>query len=202
MFAFLRKLKKLATIIIFAGLIVGLLYLLLTFLIPFFVLANEGAVLKAELDNPYMDANYEGWHTVDVRNWGSCLFPNEWNVSENQSIVQITDSSGNIIALGTVLGHADSVYDSIESFLSDMLDYPVTGVEYEHISDFVRIQDSYMEKVTASGDSDDTYLCLTIQQYDQPKLFIYFPSYTDSDIEATADITQAITFSFFFPEDC
>lgn len=196
-----NKIKKLlfASAIVFLS--VGVLLAVLTVLTPIILLANEGAVLKEELDNPYINVDYERWHWVEINDWGSCLFPEEWNATAEDSIVRIKDADGNTIAFGSVLD-AENAFTSKEQFLTEILRTEVTQTHIEYSREFIPIDMSCSGTISTTGEPEVNYGFLQLQKYGQPPFLLVFPSHTDMDSVELVDLTQAIAYSYSFPDEC
>ena len=100
--AFFQSRKNIRLVVLVA-VILFFLWLVAVVVSPFIMLAYEGVFLKAELDNPHIDSEYDGWRWVKINNWGECLFPAQWKITEKENIIEITDADGAVIAIGTVL---------------------------------------------------------------------------------------------------
>lgn len=203
--ALLRRNKKM--IIITAAVIVGLfqLFIILSFISPIFMLANEGDMLKEQLSNPYIDSKYKEWKEVEIENWGSCLLPNEWYVSSYDGIISVTNKNGEMVAEGTILDSKNSFFASREAFLTELSGFDITKISFEYAEKYVSIKSSYLGIISGTGDKEISYGFFSLRKIDEDgssELFIVFPKYAEENKQAVINVAQAISFSHSFPDDC
>ena len=84
-------------LIILAGLIGS--YLLLIAIGPYIILALHPLKLKADLNNPIINAHYSGWHKVTLDEHLQIKLPKDWTLEYGDRIV-IRDGDGQTVALG------------------------------------------------------------------------------------------------------
>ena len=205
MFILSKKFKK--NLLIVLGITLVLAFLLIVFAIisPFIMLANEGAFLKADLDNPHIDSNYNGWYWAKIDNWGKCLFPMEWDITQDKDIIQIINEDGTVIAFGAVLNAEKSAFESREAFLSHIFNYKVEEISVSHTPNFVPIKGSFLGTVNISGEIEKTCGIFILNEYQNSissQLFFVFLEHENMDSTEMVEITQAISFSYSFPKNC
>lgn len=198
MFNRLKNTKRPAIILLILMFVVCITFAIITVISPLIMLANEDVFLKQQLKNPYIDSDFEGWNWIEVENFGDCLFPSQWRVKEEYSILYITDMDGNQIAAGTVLDAPDSSYQSREAFLSKILCFEVTSVEEEYNTAFVGIDMSHLGTATTIGESENTYLFFRLKKYESPELFFVFLNDRCKCTEDILDIAQAMAYAYRF----
>ena len=107
---FLRRL--LVMIFIFVIIIGGLLIA-----IPVLVVINEPKSLKSHFNNNYINENYPGWERKNIPNFDQLMMPETWNVSSQDSIINVTNEKGVLIAQGIVL-ESGSHFDNNPEYLT------------------------------------------------------------------------------------
>ncbi|MBR6801152.1 MAG: hypothetical protein IKM61_05340 [Eubacteriaceae bacterium] len=93
--------------------------------IGFYAVAYEDVIYAKKLDNPYVDSDFEGWHT-EVTEYGSIILPAEWNLTLEDETMQIFQD-GEMIGVGGLIGSSGS-FMSKEEFLSQILNSDVSTI--------------------------------------------------------------------------
>lgn len=118
-------------LIILAGLIGS--YLLLIAIGPYIILALHPLKLKADLNNPIINAHYSGWHKVTLDEHLQIKLPKDWTLEYGDRIV-IRNGDGQTVALAERFPHGQKDDTGFLRLLSDCAGREVTEYTFEHFS--------------------------------------------------------------------
>ena len=77
------------------GIFLVLLFLM-SVLSPLILLCSEDTLVKEELNNRYIDSNYDGWKAISIGVIESFMIPEEWEMMESEGIMLITNNGDEI----------------------------------------------------------------------------------------------------------
>ena len=159
-----------------------------------FAIGGEHLMAKWDLDNAYIDSQYENWKKVTTSTGEPFMIPEHWNYVEDHNGIRITDKKDNVIAKGIDLQKDASV--AKEAFLSDLLSYPVDEIK-ETCHRAMRINRT--GEVTAIGEKKETipYIRLWTENRD---IYLYFTDVPVSD-EKWQEIAEAIVYAFAYYDE-
>ena len=189
----MKKANLIIGIIIIVLVLAVVGYLAVSMGLPLLMLAHEDEVLRAQLDNPYVDADFPEWEQYNIEGIGSFLLPGEWNISEESESYQIVDNEDNVIA-AAALWNSDKNDDSI-SFLENLSYVNIEDVHFERsyhmdgscfgvicINDGMREQELYF---------------LSLEKYMGDVFVVIFQPENDA---VTDELLEAILFSYTMTE--
>ena len=167
----------------------------------FVLFALSDQVVKKQLDNPYINADFAGWKDVEIVEVGSLMIPSDWDWaydSDTKSLI-LTNSDAQQLAFGFVCKSEDgleSVYTSMEAHIG----FTPQGADYYGISGFVSLEGCYFDKIRLYNDTDscDILSLSLVNRSQHYALLILFPSVDGDEFVALLSIAQAIVYSYVF----
>lgn len=160
--------------------------------VALFVITHGDELYAKELDNPYVNSQFEGWNLVEIGP-KSVRLPGEWNLKENNGALQIS-MDGSPIATGIRTVGEDVPFISEESFLSEMLEETVLKIEYDHTYSLLGSSFGMLYI------NEDKQLIGHYLKMADGEGFIFFcfqnEKYTQSELQS---IAEAIIFSYQYP---
>ena len=188
---------KILMIVAFTLVILGLLYVLFYFVIaPFFVIAFEGNMIKNDLDNPYIDSDFDGWNEVNISDTFDFKIPGNWTIDYSATDnIQIRDNGDHLIAYGTMIsGESDIQYPTESEAFQQITGLAYSDFEYVYIPDFLYIHGSNMGILKSKAEESSEYYFLRLSENDNGMLFIISEEYTEQ-MDALIPIFQAVAYS-------
>lgn len=171
------------------SLIIGvpIVLLALWLIIGLLVIVFEDKAYARELDNPYVNSEFEDWHTVTIEQTKMAI-PDNWEVIyENKELLIMQD--GKCIGQGVLLNGRDAPYETEEAFLAQALE---TTVEKANCVITHSLLKSNFGKVYVN-DSEQLQGYYLMLGNDESNLFIYFSSSNHTGTELQS-IAEAIIF--------
>ena len=188
--ASIRSIIKVALIVVAACIVLVPLIVLLG---SFIVIGNEPAGYKKELNNPIINADYPGWHRVELRNEETVMLPAAWSVTVTDSVTVITDENGQVVARGGQLRRGEETYYQYDRLLEKVLGREVTEVTLT-TSGNVRSSE-YGKLVIVGEDQAEFHYILLAKASGYDMLFIVDPT-VQKEHSNLIDIMEAIVFSY------
>lgn len=189
----------------FVGII--LLLLIVTFLTPvgaICAIVFEGALVKKDIDNPYVNSGFSNWKTVTVENFANIQIPAQWSLDESDGIITIR-GNGKICAQGTVFGVAQERFEDDLALVRWITNEPNLEVVYEPLVGSVEMEGSTVGKFLTTEASSQEYYFIRLEcrteQNDSPILYLVL----DHDLTHSEDaynIAEAIVYSYAYGSFC
>ena len=112
---------------------------------------KEDTLVKEELNNRYIDSNYDGWKAISIGVIESFMIPEEWEMMESEGIMLITNN-GDEIGYAALLGKNRKVQDT-HAFFNILAPDQTCTIEREVIDDVLQIDASYFFRAEMEGKS-------------------------------------------------
>ena len=180
----------------------------IVFLSPL-VLNAEKDILKSDLNNSYINADYLDWKKTDLDIWQNFMIPKGWDIVSSNGQIQIYDSQNNLIAKGAVIG-TNTSFINREAFLNEIVKQKIDGIEIKPIKDYIPVRNTNYAEISIRFLSKDimTYRYISLPPFGDNvteanaynELFIVFFENAETKTNDLLDIAQAITFSYCFSE--
>lgn len=184
--------KRIAITTLIILLVCAFAYLVFVIVSPLVLLSMEDKVLENELNNPYINADYHGWKSIEIEHVGDFMLPDQWSLRKNNDLYTITDSNGQHIAYGMILG--DNV-DS-DTLFNSFIDYEIESISHDYASDIVSIDGSYHYRCQVlSGNTTTVFPCVILSNY-TPKFILAFSPLAEIEHDSLQQIIQAIIYSY------
>ena len=160
----------------------------------FLVIVYEDEMCAKDLNNPFINADYHGWHTVELINEEQIMLPDGWQITTAESVTTIIDENNNEIAKGRKLLYDENGYYQYEKTLSELLALPVS-IDAKKETENVR--SSVYGKITFDNSTEeyDYFLVSKASSYDM--LFIFDPA-ANKMFNDVDEISEAIIFSYVY----
>lgn len=182
-------------------------YFLFTIVYPLLVLSLEDEFIKEELNNPYIDANYDGWRTLSVENIGSFKIPENWVVICENEQYTFKNDRDEIIAYGTVVGDPTSKFSGVKPYISSIVGSSAIKIEFRYDMSFSGIEGSNFYTIVATDtNKQHLFRCIRLENTSLRPLsegttdFIIV--FEDNSIiyNDLIEISQAVIYSYIFSE--
>ena len=169
------------------------LFPLIWCIVGIFVIGHEDNADKKELNNPIINADYRGWHTVTLINEETVMLPEEWSIINTESITIITDKNNKEVAKGSILKWDDYMSNQYDESLSKLLDFPVS---VDAITQTKNVRSSVYGTIILSGNNSTEYdYILLFKSSSYPMIFVFEPIPTETRSNLT-DMLEAMVFSY------
>lgn len=188
--ASIRSIIKVALIVVAACIVLVPLIMLVG---SFIVIGNEPASYKKELNNPIINADYPGWHQVELSNEETIMLPAAWSVTVTDSVTVMTDENGQVVARGGQLHRGGETHYQYDQLLEQVLGHEVTQVALT-TSGNVRSSE-YGKLVIAGEDQTEFHYILLAKASGYDMLFIVEPA-VQKEHSNLIDIMEAVIFSY------
>ena len=127
-----RRIWKRIINVVFAIIIcVPVVLVIISFISGIWVIAYEDVLYAKELNNPYVDSNFTGWHTASVGQ-ETIIIPEIWEIEIRNDVVYILQDE-KLIAYGTLIHSQDPTSNEDKTFLAKILEAPITETAYGNI---------------------------------------------------------------------
>lgn len=185
--------NKTLTIVFGAIICVPLLAVAVYFIGGLYVIAHGDDLYAKELNNPYVNANFEGWHTKTIDQFAVAL-PNEWNFTTEDGFIRILQEE-KCVATGALIKE-NSLFSTKEEFLSQVLSTDVFSARCD-VSHSLLLGNFGKLYINESEVFKGYYLSLSDSD-DGTKLFLYFSAdqHIESELQSKA---EAIIYSHKYP---
>lgn len=148
---------------------VPIVLLVVWLIVGVLVIVFEDKAYARELDNPYVNSEFEDWHTVTIEQTKMAI-PDNWEVIyENKELLIMQD--GKCIGQGVLLNGRDAPYETEEAFLAQALETTVekancvithsllrSNFGKVYINDSERLQGYYLK---LGNDESDLFICFS-----------------------------------------
>lgn len=144
-----------------------------------FVIGYEAELYAKELNNPYVNSNFKGWHT-EITDYGSIILPEEWEIVAENKTIQILQDGENI-AVGALIKGDDALFPTKEAFLGQILKMDVSRVNCDNLHSLLgssfgkfyinenrEYQGYYLNLVNGNGSS--LFFCFSSVKQDENEL--------------------------------
>lgn len=155
--------------------------------LPLLMLAHEDEVLRVQLNNPYIDADYYGWKKHNIEGTGGFFLPGEWTISENGELYQFFDENDNVIANGALWDQDKYDYTS---FISNLADMEIKELDYERSAHMDG--SCFGSMLVNDGTHDQNISFLQLDKYKGDRFVVIF--LPENDV-VTDELLEAILFS-------
>lgn len=184
--------NKTLTIVFGVIVCVPLLAVAVYFIGGLYVIAYGDDIYAKELNNPYVNANFEGWHTETADQFAVVL-PDEWDLTTQDDIIRILQEE-ECVATGALIKDK-SLFSTKEEFLSQTLNTDVSTARCDSLHGLLG---SSFGKLYINESEDSQGYYLNLSDSDGAKLFLYFPAEThiESELQRKA---EAIIYSHKYP---
>ena len=180
-------------LVIGCGIFLVLLFLM-SVLSPLILLCSEDTLVKEELNNRYIDSNYDGWNAISIGVIESFMIPEEWEMMESEGIMLITNN-GDEIGYAALLGKNRKVQDT-HAFFNILAPDQTCTIEREVIDDVLQIDASYFFRAEMEGKSLNRSLYCIYLYDDYDYQFILALNENCYEYSSICDIAEAIIYSF------
>ena len=118
--------------VIVIGIVLFCIMLLILFAVPATAILGESLFVRWDIDNPYVNHNFDEWNCAYVEGFHAFLIPKEWALQKNDNVYWITNDLGEVWAFGTAFGTEEDCFDNYcdelkEKGYADMI-YQKTGL--------------------------------------------------------------------------
>ena len=158
-----------------------------------FVIAYEDKISANDLNNPFINADYKNWSTIELINEETIMLPDEWSITTTESLTIITDEYGKNIAKGGKLIRDENSSYQYEKLLGELFGQPVSITAITQ-SGNVRSSRCGTIIVADNGATEYDYILLSKSGY-YNMLFVFDPTVKETQNNLT-DILEAIIFSY------
>ena len=178
--------------------IVILLLFLLGLSLPFIAIVCENVFVMLDIQNPYVNRFYAGWHPVSVEGFSNFYLPAEWSVQYNNGVYTITDESGSIWAYGFTDGTDSDRFNDYKDFIQEVFSIDSAEVTLDPFIPFVMMDGSDIDVLIIQEDTvTKEFYCL--QMFQTPEMSLRWLLTGDIAADETQyDIAEAIVYSFAF----
>ena len=184
--------KKFSKFLIFAAILASLLLLTILVVAPIYAICNEEQVLKASLNNIYIETDFVGWSENYLDGIGKIMLPNDWVLVQDGFTYVINDLDGQQIAKGITILLDDNTKDR-DIFLASVFGIYPESAEFKSDSNYVSIHSSrYGLCEVSNSSSKRAMVSFDIRNKEYWSLML-FPQ--KSQTSELLDIVQAISFS-------
>ena len=180
-------------LVIGCGIFLVLLFLM-SVLSPLILLCSEDTLVKEELNNRYIDSNYDGWKAISIGVIESFMIPEEWEMVESEGIM-LNTNNGDEIGYAALLGKNRKVQDT-HAFFNILAPDQTCTIEREVIDDVLQIDASYFFRAEMEGKSLNRSLYCIYLYDDYDYQFILALNENCYEYSSICDIAEAIIYSF------
>lgn len=154
--------------------------------------------LAKNLDNKYINNNYDKWKSVTFFEKTTVYTPETWSIIQDKSIYRITDQEKSTVAFCTFIQKDASEFCDASDFLSELVDFDVTDIETGYPSDVLSLGNASCTQAKVCGATQyEEFYYLTLGDIEYYLLFV-FPSDKGTDRESLMEILEAIIYSYQF----
>ena len=155
----------------------------------------EKPITKLRINNEYVNLDYEGWKTVELEHFDNVTIPGEWNLTEKDFKVTLTDSDGIILAIGNIADYTDRGA-FFEGHTGERLD------EYQYLL-YVRFKDMEFGTYAPLIYARRQFYAMSLEANEYkispddiwgPELFLIFEEDCPYEYEELCEICEAICF--------
>ena len=156
-------------------------------------IAYESKICANELNNPFINADYKNWSTIELINEETIMLPDEWSITTTESLTVITDEYGKNIAKGGKLVQDENGAYQYEELLGELFDQPVSIAA---ITELGNVRSSRYGTITIAdnGATEYDYILLS-KSANYNMLFVFDPTVKETQNNLT-DILEAMIFSY------
>ncbi len=195
----LGKITKISIIIILIG---AVLYGILAFAVGMYAVMFSDIITKDDMDNPYINSDFEGFKPTEVEQWKEMQFmiPNNWNILEDEKILTVQNEHKQTIAYALAVSEetqAKDIFSKIEGT-------EITEKRYEISFPAVNFAEGILEDVLfCSSLGEKEYRRIRLNKYSQhhkhSSIHIVFPSDLPVSDDSLEEIAEVIIYSFSYP---
>ena len=177
---------------------VSVLLVLFTPLGGFFAIGFEGTFTKWEIDNPYVNSNFSGCEEVHISTDISFHIPKDWTVECEDGIYSVTDSRGNVWAIGTLFGTDADYFDDYSSFLMESICSKQFDLSIDICPKYIAMKGADIDEITIDYfESSESYYIINLDTASTPSFLLVLFADISQDTDAF-DVAEAIMYSFAY----
>ena len=180
-------------IVLFIILICIILLPLIWLVVSIFVIGNEPVSDKKELNNPIINADYNGWRDVALSNEETIMLPVEWNITVTDSITVITDEYGQTVARGGQLLRGEETYYQYDHLLSELLGFTVSDIT---LTPSGTVRSSEYGQLMIADDSQTEFKYILLSKTSSYDMLFIFDPIVEKEYSNLIDTLEAIVFSY------
>lgn len=184
------------------------LALMLSFILSgcgFLAIALEEPLAKHSMDNPYVNAQFDGWHETALGQHIHVLIPDGWTLSDCGTHWQILDRNGEIVAYSALFDYENVEFETQADFFAVICGTEVAETETVFPGGVTSSGNASYYEITLDIDEADRLCCLML--YDNSDgvtagkgALMVFPTDNGIPYETQLEIIGAISFSHEYPD--
>lgn len=166
---------------------------------PLILLSMEDRILAKELDNRFINANYEEWKEETVADFGEVWIPEDWTLYQDSPILTITDANGIVVAYGTVFGAEKEPFSTYLEFMQALKarDDIFLNIAEDMESEILNPSE-YGELTVDYLQFSETHYYLEITAGNIGRLFLVFTEDSGMNYSSVYEIAEAMIYSYHF----
>ena len=184
--------------IVVASLALIIIILLIFIAVPVFAILGESMIVRWNIDNHYVNGNFDGWHQIHIEGYDSFSIPQGWSLQEADGIYLIKDNRNIVWAYGAALGSENAVFSGYKDFLTTVCDMPSADIERDPFNRFSMMDGSDIDLLQIKN-TEEEYVFYCIQMFKTIQEELVWLVVPDISVdEDQYDIAEAIVYSFAF----
>lgn len=188
---------KILRIVTCTLLILGLLYVLFyCAVVPILAVVFEGNMIKNDLNNPYIDSDFDGWNDINISDTFDFKIPGKWTIDYSATDnIQLRDENSRLIAYGTMISQESNMqYPTESAAFQQITGLAYSDFEYVHIPEFLYICGSNMGILKSKAEESSDYYFVRLEENDNGIFFIISEECI-AQVDALIPVFQAVAYS-------
>ena len=168
------------------------------FIVGIAAIIFEPELVKANMDNPYVDENYPGWKNIQIEDSVHFSIPESWEIYKENGVCTIVDSSGSIWAYGATVGKNDCTFAGYTSYYRTILSVDPTDIEFEPFIGSRNMDGSYFTEVLVYHNDGVESVHCAILFLDMDSDYVLLLQDDLGENEQALDLAEALMYSYAF----